>query len=56
MPGGIAGVHESKPLLWPLVRETHKLYKELVEEQHFDFDFERNGTISLDPTLDEKTT
>jgi glycine oxidase len=54
--GGIAGMHESKPLLWPLVRETHKLYKELVEGQHFDFDFERNGTISLDPSLDEKTT
>ncbi|MFI5420358.1 MAG: NAD(P)/FAD-dependent oxidoreductase [Nitrososphaerales archaeon] len=53
--GGIAYVHETEPILWPLTRETHKLYRELVEIQHFDFDFERNGTISLDPSLDERT-
>jgi glycine/D-amino acid oxidase-like deaminating enzyme len=52
--GGIAGVHETVPVLWPLIRETHRLYRELVEARHFVFDFERNGTISLDPTLDEK--
>ena len=54
--GGIASVHESRPLLAPLIRETQKLYAELIEAQHFEFDFERNGTISLDPSLDEKST
>lgn len=53
---GIAYVHETEPIIWPLTRETHKLYRELVETQHFSFDFERNGTISLDPSIDEKTT
>ena len=54
--GGIADVHETKSVLWPLTRETHKLYRELAETQHFDFDFERNGTNLLDPSIDEKTT
>jgi glycine/D-amino acid oxidase-like deaminating enzyme len=54
--GGIGGIFHGSQLMRPLVTETHRLYKELVETRSFDFDFERNGTISLDPSLDERAT
>ncbi len=54
--GGIGGVYHTSSLMRPLVTETHRLYKELVETRRFDFDFERNGTIALDPSLNERAT
>src|SRR5580704_10408191 len=44
--GGLSSPHLNKPReLWPLFRESRRLYDELVDVAGFEFDFVRGGTI-----------